>query len=168
MQSTKLKKNNVFSHCYKCPNYKYIGVSPFEPGKSKLWAHCDIHFFVNFSQSGATRRKANTWTKWVYFGYWRSFYSNRPPSRPQTPLTPSRHPPDTPQTPPRHPSGTPRHPYWFGCFNYFYWSITCAGVRKTKFLTRHLRWGTWKKPLNMDDFEVFSHLFPFCISSYKP
>ena len=25
-----------------------------------------------------------------------------------------------------------------------------------------------KKPLNMDDFEVFSHLFPFCISSYKP
>ena len=25
-----------------------------------------------------------------------------------------------------------------------------------------------RKPMNMDDFEVFSHLFPFCISSYKP
>ena len=58
--------------------------------------------------------------------------------------------------------------HWFDCFNYFYGSITCATVGKTKFLTRHLRLGTWKKPLNMDDFEVFSHLFPFCISSYKP
>ena len=58
--------------------------------------------------------------------------------------------------------------HWFYCFNYFYGSITCARVGKTKFLTRHLRLGTWKNPLNMDDFEVFSHLFPFCISSYKP
>ena len=32
--------------------------------------------------------------------------------------------------------------YWFDCFNYFYGSITCAGVGKTKFLTRHLRLGT--------------------------
>ena len=54
--------------------------------------------------------------------------------------------------------------HWFDCFNYFYGSITCAGVGKTKFLTRHLRWGTWKVPLNMDNFEVFSHFFPFCIS----
>ena len=58
--------------------------------------------------------------------------------------------------------------HWFDCFNYFYGSITCAAVGKTKFLTLHLRLGTWKQPLNMDDFEVFSHLFPFCISSYKP
>ena len=58
--------------------------------------------------------------------------------------------------------------HWFYCFYYFYGSITCARVGKTKFLTRHLRLGTWKKPLNMDDFEVFSHFFPFCISSYKP
>ena len=58
--------------------------------------------------------------------------------------------------------------HWFYCFYYFYGSITCARVGKTKFLTRHLRLGTWKKPLNMDDFQVFSHFFPFCISSYKP
>ena len=58
--------------------------------------------------------------------------------------------------------------HWFDCFNYFYGSITCATVGKTKFLTLHLRLGTWEQPLNMDDFEVFSHLFPFCISSYKP
>ena len=32
--------------------------------------------------------------------------------------------------------------YWFDCFNYFYGSITCATVGKTKFLTRHLRIGT--------------------------
>ena len=51
--------------------------------------------------------------------------------------------------------------HWFYCFNYFYGSITCAAVGKTK--VRYL-----KKPLNMDDFEVFSHFFPFCISSYKP
>ena len=55
--------------------------------------------------------------------------------------------------------------HWFYCFNYFYGSITCARVGKTKFLTRHLRLGTWKVSLNMDDFEVFSHFFPFCISS---
>ena len=54
--------------------------------------------------------------------------------------------------------------HWFDCFNYFYGSITCARVGKTKILTRHLRLGTWKKPLNMDDFEVFSHFSPFCIS----
>ena len=54
--------------------------------------------------------------------------------------------------------------HWFYCFYYFYGSITCAGVGKTKFLTRHLRLGTWKNPLNMDDFQVFSHFFPFCIS----
>ena len=29
--------------------------------------------------------------------------------------------------------------HWFDCFNYFYGSITCATVGKTKFLTRHLR-----------------------------
>ena len=58
--------------------------------------------------------------------------------------------------------------HWFYCFYYFYGSITCARVGKTKFLTRHFRLGTWKKPLNMDNFEVFSHFFPFCISSYKP
>ena len=32
--------------------------------------------------------------------------------------------------------------HWFNCFNYFYGSITCATVGKTKFLTRHLRLGT--------------------------
>ena len=58
--------------------------------------------------------------------------------------------------------------HWFNFFNYFYGSITCATVGKTNFLTLHLRLGTWKKPLNMDDFEVFSHFFPFCTSSYKP
>ena len=32
--------------------------------------------------------------------------------------------------------------HWFDCFNYFYGSITCATVGKTKFLTLHLRLGT--------------------------
>ena len=58
--------------------------------------------------------------------------------------------------------------HYFILFNCFFWPITCAAVEKTKLLTSQLRLGTWKVPLNMDDFEVFSHLFPFCISSYKP
>ena len=36
--------------------------------------------------------------------------------------------------------------------------------RENQVLTRHLRLGTWKVPLNMDDIEVFSHFFPFCLS----
>ena len=49
----------------------------------------------------------------------------------------------------------------FDCFNCFYGSITCAGVGKTIFLTRHLRLGTWKVPLNMEDFEDFATFSPF-------
>ena len=32
---------------------------------------------------------------------------------------------------------------------------------QSRFWTRHLRSGTWKVPLNMDNFEVFSHLSLF-------
>ena len=48
--------------------------------------------------------------------------------------------------------------YWFDCFNYFYRSITCAGVGKTKFLTRHLRLGTWKKP-SKSSIYAYMHTF---------
>ena len=41
-----------------------------------------------------------------------------------------------------------------------------AAVSKTNFWTRHLMLGTRKLPLNMGDFEVFSHFFSFCITFY--
>ena len=65
----------------------------------------DFDRFRYFQWFRATGRKANTWTKLVYFGCCRSITSNRPPSSSQTPQTLSRHPPDThwhPQAPPKH------------------------------------------------------------------
>ena len=53
--------------------------------------------------------------------------------------------------------------HWVICFNWFFWSIRPAAVRKTNFQTCHLMWGTWKLPPNMGGFEVFSHFFFFCI-----
>ena len=65
----------------------------------------DFDRFRYFQWFRATGRKANTWTKLVYFGCCRSITSNRPPSSSQTPQTLSRHPPDT-----HGPIDTLRHP----------------------------------------------------------
>ena len=56
--------------------------------------------------------------------------------------------------------------HWVTCFNWFFWSIISARVPKTNFWTCYLMLGTWKPPLNTGDFEVFSHLFSFCITFY--
>ena len=51
---------------------------------------------------------------------------------------------------------------WVTCFVWYFWSIMSAGVSKNNFWTYHLMKTTWKPPLNMGDFEFFTHFFSFC------